>query len=1127
MALRPAKIHQFSHSVSVGDGVTNSLFYIRKLLRGLGYDSDIYAGDIPPELIGEVRPLREYRDNAEQVLLVHHCLGHDHEEWLMARPDFKVLVYHNITPAEYFPPDSELHYYCNLGRRQLKAWAARFPGAIGLSEYNAEELVAAGYGRVAVIPLLVDIDRLVAEPWDATIPERYPDTHNLVFVGRVVEHKCQHQIIDMFEAFTAMTDQPSRLFLVGGIASGSYEALLRERITAAGLTDRVILTGKVSNAELFGYYRAADVFVSMSEHEGFGIPLIEAMLFDVPVVAYNSSNIGNTLGSGGLCFSEKNISAMAAAVKLLRDEPLQRRRVIQGQRANLKRFSVPVLIRQLAAHFAELGVELNPVHPGGDVLAPGREILIEGPFDSSYSLAIVNRETSRALQRQRVDVGLYSTEGPGDFEPDPAFLKAHPDVDALWRKGREDRNPEVVLRNLYPPRVEGMRGVTHVLSGYGWEESSFPAAWVRQFNRRLHLITTTSRFVEKVLRDNGARVPVVTIGNGADHLLAVERKPLDCDLGTGFRFLHVSSCFPRKGVDVLLRAYARAFTARDEVVLVIKTFPNPHNDVEWRIARLREQYPECPAIVLINRDIEEGQLVDLYQSCQAFVAPSRGEGFNLPAAEAMLFELPLVITGHGGQMDFCDAKNSWLIDYRYAPAASHLGLFGSVWAEPDESHLAELLKEVYAASPDVRRRRTSRAKTRVSREYTWDRVAARLRAAIRGLDERPAAADHALRVGWVTTWNCRCGIASYSEWFTRFMPPGQLTLLANRNVERQEPDGGNVARCWESGHSDPLDELYATSLDRKLDAVVIQFNFGFFSLRSLGRLIVRLRRRGIDSHVFFHSTADVDKPDFKASLGTIVAELRQAERLYVHTVADLNRLKEFGLVENVVLFPHGVYAPLPADRIALRDDLGLAGRRVVASYGYLLPHKGIPQLIQAFTQLQARHGDLHLLLINALYPVGESAAERESCRELIQKSGCASRITMVNDYLADDEALACLSLADLIVYPYQNTEESASGAVRMGLASLRPVACTPLRIFEDVGEAVHRLPGTRVEDLANGIEDLLLNGNKLLSLAERQRDYVNAHQWPLLAERLWNILNYPDGDVASVSDRAGSARAAG
>ena len=315
-----------------------------------------------------------------------------------------------------------------------------------------------------------------------------------------------------------------------------------------------------------------------------------------------------------------------------------------------------------------------------------------------------------------------------------------------------------------------------------------------------------------------------------------------------------------------------------------------------------------------------------------------------------------------------------------------------------------------------------------------------------------------------------------------------------------------MRRSWTQGFADPLDDLYEAICAAAVDAVVVQFNLGFFRLQALAALIDRLVERGILVFICLHSTIDVERPDLTIRLQEAKSSLARACRLLVHSVHDLNRLKALGLVDNVTLFPQGAPIPVPVDRDRVRRDLGLAGKSVVATFGYLLPHKGLREMIRAFALIKRRQRNAHLLMLNALYPVPQSTEEHQSCLAEIKALGLENCVTITTDYLPDHEVLARLQTADVLVFPYQHTQELASAAVRLGLASLVPVACTPLPIFDDVANATYQLSDITPDAIADGITTLLSNESLRSELAAKQKAWLAAHAWPTLSRRLMGLI---------------------
>ena len=676
--MNPRAIHQFHSGVQYGDGVSNSLFYIQTLLRQAGYASDIFAVDIDERIRDRVRYYTQLQPRPDEPLLVHYSLGTDVDKWIEEINSSKILVYHNITPSAFLPKNSDLWNLVLKGRRALHRWAktSTFSGAIGLSEFNSDELRQFGFRDVRTNNLLVDLNRY-RRLASAPLLRSVRDPSKILFVGRVAEHKGQLDLLHALRHLVAQHAAPVELHLVGEIGSTEYERACRTLVDEAGLAKIVKWHSQVEEEELAALYQDADLFLSLSRHEGFGMPLVEAMVFDVPVMALKRGAVAETLGSGGWGIDDVNPQEVAKAINLVLTEPQVRRRMINRQRENLKRFERSQIIPALETTLREFGfdVSLSGALAAELDIPPAKMWRVEGPCDSSYSLAIVNRNLAQALHRAGLRIGLLNRDNEQQYIASAEFLNENPDVAALLTAGKA-APVDVALRNQFPPYVTDMRGRLRVLSNFAWEESGFPVAWIEAFNQTLDLITVTSRFVAKVLRDSGVHTPIAIVGNGVDHLAGVQpdyAPPVPMTPGR-FRFLHVSSCFPRKGVDVLLTAWAKAFTRDDPVELVIKSFPNPHNTIQADLENFAARWPQHAPIRLLMDELTPSAMAALYDSADSLVCPSRGEGFGLPLAEAGWRGKALVTTAYGGQADFCNEETAWLCDYSFATTQSHLGV---------------------------------------------------------------------------------------------------------------------------------------------------------------------------------------------------------------------------------------------------------------------------------------------------------------------------------------------------------------------------------------------------------------------------------------------------------------------
>jgi glycosyltransferase involved in cell wall biosynthesis len=1118
----PKAIHQFHSGSAFGDAVTNGMLYTKTILNELGFESKIYVEHVASALENEIEHFSKYVSDENNILLLHHSMGHDLDEWIEKLNDKIVLVYHNITPETFFEKDSVFYNYSLKGRTQLELLKEKSIAAIGDSQLNVDELLSRGFDKdnLKVIPLLLDVDKIKSHEWNHDLYDKNSDTFNIVFIGRVAENKCQHEVIEIYNKFREKTNLKTKCFIVGGLSNDNYESNLYDLIGKYDLSDEVIITDKVSSEDLYSYYRLADVFLCMSEHEGFGVPLVESMVFDVPVVAYDSSNIKNTLNGGGILINEKDFDLVADIIYKLSINRAYRREIIYKQREVVKIYENSHIKSELVNFLKSLGVKINhDIKSNSDINRIKYQF--EGPFDSSYSLAILNREMASSMNKKYTGaVSLFSTEGGGDFKPNQEFIKNMEDVISMNEKSKKAIRSDVLLRNLYPPRVNDMRGLINMMNSYGWEESSFPKEYIDNFNKHLDALPVMSKYVQKVMKDNGLVIPAPVVGVGIDHMLDIESKKFGLKSKKSFNFLHISSCFPRKGVDVLLEAYCASFTSEDDVCLVIKTFPNPHNDIEEQIIKKQIENEKCPEIELINFDLEDGYIVGLYESCDCLVAPSRGEGYGMPMAEAMLFNMPVITTGYSGQVDFCTDETSWLIDYTFEKAQTHMGLFNSYWANPKVENLSILMKNMINIPLDEKLKKTIKAKQNILENHKWEDCTNRLNNIVKDIENKNADEEKANpKIGWVTTWNSKCGIATYSKFLIdEFSDEVGVSIFANILPQSQLIDSFqelNVQRVWKDGGETDLSNLFNSIVNSKIDTLVIQFNFGFFNLYALENLIKKLDKRNIKIIIEFHSVADVNKEDFKASLSWIKDSLSKIEKLLVHNIDDLNILKTFGLVENVTLFPHGVMESNIDDKIISnkKRELGLEKKFVIASYGFLLPQKGIKELIEAFSIINKQNKDTHLLLINAIYPADKSVIYAKECNSLIYNLELIDHVTMINEFLSDNESLLYLQCSDLIVMPYKETKESASGAARYALSSKKPLLCTPQYIFKDIEDLVHFTKDENVESIASSILVLIKDKEKLNLKLETQNRWIKEHSWFNMNIKLNNIINNIPKDI--------------
>jgi len=328
------RVHQFTATLNPRDAVGFHTLEVDAILRELGHDTELFATSIHPELRSRAHQLEDHEQVAPpDVLLYQLSTGSPVAEYLLARSEPLVLNYHNLTPAEFFDPwepsvGAELHH----GLRQVSRLARRATGAIADSAFNGAALVAEGLEDVAVVPVLfAPIASTGGSDEEIESEERDdPLKPLLLFVGRLAPNKCQHDLISTLTVLRR-SRPGAELVLVGTASSAQYESALRS-LAGAVCPDAVTFAGSVSFEKLAAWYRRADVFVSMSAHEGFGVPLVEAMEAGVPVVARAAGAVPETVGSAGLLLDgDDPVVAAAAISRVLDDETVRNQMIVQGR----------------------------------------------------------------------------------------------------------------------------------------------------------------------------------------------------------------------------------------------------------------------------------------------------------------------------------------------------------------------------------------------------------------------------------------------------------------------------------------------------------------------------------------------------------------------------------------------------------------------------------------------------------------------------------------------------------------------------------------------------------------------------------------------------------------------------
>jgi glycosyltransferase involved in cell wall biosynthesis len=335
----PKGIHQLSPNLGYGDAISGEMLELRRMLLEAGFRSNIYATFVDPRVEGQAIRHMMGVIPPEDGLIYHHSIGAAVTEAAIDHRGPKGLIYHNITPAEYFRPyRPEFARILRDGREDLWLLARKFKCSVGDSRFNAAELERYGFRAPGILPLVVDPIAWDQAPTQSLLERLSDGRKNILFVGRVAPNKRQDRLVEAFSLVRAVMD--ARLILAGSAPEGDpYADHVRALVRSLELDDDVILTGHCSTADLHAFYRSADLFWSFSEHEGFCVPIIEAMWFDIPVLAMASSAVSETLAGAGFAFSwgDENSRVAATACRMLADIAIESR-IRRGQRSRRAKF---------------------------------------------------------------------------------------------------------------------------------------------------------------------------------------------------------------------------------------------------------------------------------------------------------------------------------------------------------------------------------------------------------------------------------------------------------------------------------------------------------------------------------------------------------------------------------------------------------------------------------------------------------------------------------------------------------------------------------------------------------------------------------------------------------------------
>ncbi len=339
---KPA-IHQIGSNLSFGDAISNDMLEIQASLTKLGFDSKIFAQYVDPRMTKHFNLFTEYKGDSKNIVLFHASIGGDLFDFVRKLPDKKILVYHNITPPDFFRGyNDHLVNLLGLGLEKMKEAVSYVDFAVGDSDFNRCDFVKMGFddSKTDVLPIFVNFEKF-EKPLNKKLQShlKADGFKNIMFVGRFVPNKCQHDLIKVFSLYNRYFNPKSRLILIGNyVTFEQYYLRLKKLAKMLGVESNVIFADQVGFEDLATYYKSADLFMSMSEHEGFLVPVLESFSLNVPVLAYDAGAIAETMGNGGVVFKEKDFLSIAKTMDSILNDQNLRDEVIVRQHRRIKDF---------------------------------------------------------------------------------------------------------------------------------------------------------------------------------------------------------------------------------------------------------------------------------------------------------------------------------------------------------------------------------------------------------------------------------------------------------------------------------------------------------------------------------------------------------------------------------------------------------------------------------------------------------------------------------------------------------------------------------------------------------------------------------------------------------------------
>lgn len=725
------------------------------------------------------------------------------------------------------------------------------------------------------------------------------------------------------------------------------------------------------------------------------------------------------------------------------------------------------------------------------------ELTVIGSISGHYSLASINRNiVFRLLGKVKNVFVICYHENYFDKIEDIAITKDEyetlrsivPDKNAHPKRSDD----KVAIYHHYPLIEDVREGYGFEIAVFFWEESRIPPRTIEILNSKYKGILVSTFFIKKILIDNGCYTPVKV----ADIPLKTPPEPSvlqeNSEQKREIKLFHISSCLPRKGADVLLRAFNEACKkAKFELSLTIKSFPNPHNSVTEQIELLVDKKYRSKIRVILNEDLTALDVANLYEQCDIVVLPTRGEGLNMPAIEGVHYEKPVISTDYSGQCEFLDG-NCEFIGYKFAPAVTHFNLNYSFWAEPSVKDLGEKIIKV---SEQILQNRTPSIKPlkhKVDEMMFGEKNALNFISSISYLKSFKNEPSE-LKIAYFSTYNAVCGIAEYSKYLTDELARAGANLEIYTWSEQKRAGTSNLSKENNDIKVYEIEqEKLLSGLETDANIIWLQHHFTFFEIdEKLKSDVLALKSQGKICFITLHSTKQIlNYP--RQTQQNWHDTLYEFDRVFVHSIDDLNTLRLLGLIDNVTLVPHGTQNLAPEQNKHKETD----GKFRTGFFGLLFAHKNLPVLLQAFAKF-SQNTDAKLIIIS---PVANADSEMElqRCRKLCEKLNLDEKVEWNTKFLPIEEVNKKLSDCDVIVLPYGQTDEGASGAARIALSACKNVIVTPSRIFSEMKNVTIKTDGFNDWHILEQLEKVK-NSEIDAKIYDERAKWLSQNSWSSIA----------------------------